>query len=202
MYVCNVHGCNRTAKKMNMCLAHYTRVRNHGDAMPDIPIRVPRGALLNWVNDVAINFKDEECLNWPFGKDKDGYGSMRFKGKYCRAHRVVLEISSGPPPSEDSVCRHLCGKGHEGCVNPMHLMWGSHVDNAQDRILHGTDLAGERNGRCILSDDDVLFIYGSKGKIRQIDLAKIYGVSRSAIAHIHSGKNRSEITGIQKPNGR
>jgi Mor family transcriptional regulator len=76
------------------------------------------------------------------------------------------------------------------CVNPEHLFLGTHRDNMLDRVKKGRSklLApkGEQIGTSVLTSDQVRDIrrrYRS-GESRQFELAKEYGVGRSAIYSI------------------
>lgn len=86
---------------------------------------------------------------------KNGFNSVasRFVMKHIKseqAHCLLIPFATGPQnkwaryvcereygaPIEGQVCRHLCGNGHMGCVNPKHLAWGSPSQNSQDQLLH------------------------------------------------------------------
>jgi hypothetical protein len=40
-----------------------------------------------------------ECIEWEWGKDKDGYGKVGIDHKHLRAHRVAWEMFYGPIPN-------------------------------------------------------------------------------------------------------
>lgn len=80
--------------------------------------------------------KDEEtsCWMWYGGKCKDGYGKLKRYGKTVRAHRVFYEINKGPIP-EGMVIMHTCDT--PACVNPEHLIAGTHLENELDKDKKG-----------------------------------------------------------------
>lgn len=64
------------------------------------------------------DFNGTPCWLWEGCKGIDGYGSMRFKGKPRRVHRVAYELWKGPIP-EGLQLDHLCRV--RACCNPAHL---------------------------------------------------------------------------------
>lgn len=59
-----------------------------------------------------------DCWIWTGTKTYDGYGRIRDKGLYLRAHRVVYEATFGQI-HDGMVLDHLCRV--RSCVNPEHL---------------------------------------------------------------------------------
>jgi len=130
----------------------------------------------------ALSFEDVACLIWPFGTGKDGYPTLRIGGKTQRLNRYLCENRHGLPFAKAQVA-HRCG--NRKCINPKHLYWATAKENAADRLAHGTENIGERNGNTNLTVEDV-------NKIRQ-DLrthrliAVDYDVDRSTISAIKRG---------------
>lgn len=81
----------------------------------------------------------------PYG-DKDGYPSVKLwrKGERLteKVHKVVLESFVGPRP-DGMECRHLDGDNTNNALG--NLAWGTHDENYQDRLRHGTGQEGEKN---------------------------------------------------------
>jgi hypothetical protein len=130
------------------------------------------------------------CIIFTGFVNKGGYGRFRIKGKNILAHRYAFEKYYGEL-SKDICVLHKCD--NRRCCNPTHLFLGSRGDNNMDRAIKNRSACGESNGRSKLTQSDVIYIIMMKGKITQHNLAKMYGVSRSAIQEIMEGRNWRSI---------
>ena len=134
--------------------------------------------------------KTESCWLWTGAllKRAGGYGSIRINRKAERAHRVAYALEVGPIPDR-KILRHTCDNPR--CVNPAHLIPGSHKENSQDALDRERHLVGERDPKARLSNDDVaairaLLASGATGRYT----AKLFGVTEGHISMIKSGKHR------------
>ncbi len=66
------------------------------------------------------------------------------------------------------------------------LEWMTDSENNK----HAFDILGRKptRGRMYISDEEAQYILDMKGKMRQVDLAILFGAPRSTIGSIHSGK--------------
>jgi len=80
---------------------------------------------------------EHECWPWLGAKTTGGYGIMssRHGAPPYKAHRVSWALSTGSPIDSPVVIRHSCD--NPVCVNPRHLLSGSHRDNVMDRVVRG-----------------------------------------------------------------
>jgi hypothetical protein len=129
--------------------------------------------------------KSDSCWNWTAAKNKKGYGLLNTKiSKSTLAHRVIWELINGEIPKGMLVCHHC---DNPSCVNPGHLFLGTNDDNMLDRKLKGRNIlfSGSLNSKAKLTEEDVASIRVKRSQgIKNIDLAKEYGVSSQLITRI------------------
>ena len=179
-HICLIEGCSNAVIARGWCDAHYRRWRRHGDPLAG---RIPHGAPSKWLND-HINFEGDCCLPWPFGKGEDGYGRVAHNGSWPRASRIMCILAHGEPPTPDHLACHSCGKGHEACVNPKHLYWGTPLENSSDMVVHGTRLNGEAVHSSKLTAAQVLEIRTLCRTLPQKDVAAKFGISKQRVSKI------------------
>lgn len=130
----------------------------------------------------ALLYDSDECLIWPFRLSAKGYGLAVLNGVQKPASRWVCQLAHGMPAPDRNEAAHSCGK--PSCVNPRHLRWATAVENQSDRVAHGTDNRGSRNGKTKLTDDDIRAIRSAAPNLPA--LSKAYRVSRGCISKIRS----------------
>lgn len=88
---------------------------------------------------------DTPCSYWDGPLDRHGYGCARYRGKIERTHRIAYMLANGPIP-DGVLVMHRCD--NRPCCNPLHLMLGTHLDNARDRESkgRGNKATGKNNG--------------------------------------------------------
>ncbi|MGR9413139.1 hypothetical protein [Rhizobium leguminosarum] len=165
---------------------HYRRLLRHGDPLGG---RTPDGEPLRFIQEVALRHTGDDCLTWPFCKMDNGYGQINIGGKICIVSRYVCELAHGAPPTPDHDAAHSCGKGHQGCIAPGHLIWKTRAQNIEDMLIHDTHHRGERNWNAKLKEAEVRTIINLKGIESQHNLAERFGVARGTVASIHQGKS-------------
>lgn len=139
-----------------------------------------------------------ECVLWTGSTTMQGYGQVRIDGKLVLCHRLAWSVTNGPIPAGMHVC-HRCDT--PACFNPEHLFLGTNADNVADRMAKGrsADQRGDRNGHAKLTAASARAIKAqldAGGSHRTI--ARQFGVSASAVAHINTGRNWSHITGTKR----
>ena len=129
---------------------------------------------------------DGNCWIWNGPVNGNGYGGLTVSGKVIQVHRISWQLHYGDIPAGMCVC-HKCD--NPLCVNPKHLFIGTPKDNSRDMTVKGRSSYGRKNGRAILSPDDILKIRERylSGE-RPIDLSREYGVTSTNIIRIGKRK--------------
>ena len=83
------------------------------------------------------------CLEWQ-GRKADGYGTVQYRGRHARVHRLSYIAHNGPIPDGLFVC-HKCD--NRACHAIEHLFLGSAADNAADMRKKGRQYHGQETGR-------------------------------------------------------
>lgn len=124
------------------------------------------------------------CWEWT-GCKSAGYGRIRLGGRgggrSVGAHQASVILDGRDPTG--FVVRHSCD--NRGCVNPAHLLLGTHTDNHADMDTRSrrVDNRGERSGSAKLTAAQVRTIRKTyeSGGISQRELGARFGVSQSTI---------------------
>jgi hypothetical protein len=75
-----------------------------------------------------------DCLVWIGAKNAYGYGIIRIKGAWKRAHRVAYELANGEI-TNGFVVMHSCD--NRACINLDHLSIGTQQENITDMHMKG-----------------------------------------------------------------
>lgn len=115
--------------------------------------------------------------------NEQGYPVVKRNGKTRFLHHLVYAERNGEIP-KGMVVRHTCD--NPKCINPDHLILGTHADNVADRVARGRSAKGEQNGRAKLTVGKVKEILKSTESF--VALARTYGVDRKTIHLIKQRK--------------
>ena len=104
---------------------------------------------------------------------------------YFAVHRLVCHAFKGPCP-DGMECAHENGIATDNRAS--NLSWKTRLENAADKVRHGTDTAGERNPRAKISEDDVRFIRELLLEGRtNVEVADMFNVSPASISNVRRG---------------
>jgi len=126
---------------------------------------------------------------------KKQYGTIKVDKKSVGAHRYSWEIHNETKIPQSMIVMHKCD--NPKCVNPMHLVLGTHAENMVDMVSKGRQAKGasfrnrqpakgSKNGLSKLTEDQAKEIFNDKNPQRQI--AQRYGVSQAVVHNIKSKK--------------
>jgi len=131
------------------------------------------------------------CMEWNGAVNKDGYAACAAYGlfKSTALHREVFMLYTGESPE---VVMHECDNPR--CINPTHLVAGTHKTNLQDKLNKKRQAKGSKNGNARLTETQV------KRMRKQRELGKSYaviqalfGVSRATVWRVLSGTNWGHV---------
>lgn len=135
----------------------------------------------------------KDCWEWQGSRDRVGYGTVRFRGRNQRTHRVAYTLAVGPIP-KDKILLHSCD--NPPCCNPAHLSVGTHLDNSRDKYAkgRGNNVKGERSGRALLTNQQVIQVRELvRGGATRAEVAKRFGVSKWVIDAIISRRTWTHL---------
>lgn len=128
------------------------------------------------------------CLIYTRGwTDISGHVRFVVNGRSEFVHRVAWSLANGPIP-DGLIIRHSCDVPR--CINPKHLLLGTHADNSRDAVERNRTraLRGSAHPKSKLTDADV--IEARALKVRGVSYrasAKRLGVSQSTLWAAVSG---------------
>jgi hypothetical protein len=120
-----------------------------------------------------VELQTDACLMWPYSTY---LGYPRLRGEW--AHVFACERGNGPRPPGAKV-HYLCDE--RKCINPRHLVWGTHEEIMRDRDRRGTTTRGAKTRRKVLklTDAEVAEIRASTES--DVVLARRHAVSKTYI---------------------
>ena len=128
------------------------------------------------------------CYPWPWAIDPQGYPVYRYAGWLYRAPATIVKWKNGllqadRLPKGYYAVRIIECKSRS-CINPQHLYKGTRKDLARVHLMQNQGYGtGKLTAKEVLEIRKIL----KKGKHTDLEIAEMYGISRSTITNI---KNR------------
>lgn len=189
---CRAPDCDRLVSSKSgqgLCEKHYANWKRNG--LIKCKKYLPAGEAERYLRSF-VDYDGEDCLIWPYWRDKAGYGACRVGGVRAAAHRHMCIIAHGPPPFPKAEAAHRCGKGHLGCFAPNHVRWATPTENHADKIKHGTTNRGEKAAFAKLTAETALAIYHDPRPVSLI--MKQYGINTVSVWSIKNGATWKHVT--------
>lgn len=127
------------------------------------------------------------CKIW-MGCVSNGYGSMTYKGKHIRPHRLLWILERGDIPEGLHVC-HKCDVPL--CINLNHLFLGTREENMKDMVNKNRQARGTEKITSVLTGEQVRMIRNSPKSSRE--LAIELGVSANTVHRAKTKRSYREI---------
>lgn len=140
-YPCSIEGCARGQHARGLCRSHYALNYRSG-ALSAVRRVNTLAAEMVLAETIEIGkrraSRAPDCLIWPFTRDRQGYASIAGHSTILVC-RLICEGIYGSAPEGKPLALHNCDRGHEGCIEPTHLEWGSYKkNNVDDKKRAGT----------------------------------------------------------------
>lgn len=180
--LCSVGDCYKEIYAKNYCSKHYANNRKHGS-----PIAPTRG------NKLDFKVTERGCFECTSHKPGNhGYPIIPRGGKSKNMHRWIYKEFFGEIP-KGMVVRHTCD--NRLCINPEHLVMGTHAQNVQDAVGRGRVPKGEGHHKAITTEREVIEIKKmlETGDIKGRDIAKIFGIHERVVSSIKKGTTWSHV---------
>ena len=134
----------------------------------------------------------EACWDWQASRAPSGYGRFKIASFEARhSNRVAWTIANRREPG-DLIIRHTCDRPQ--CCNPAHLLIGTPLDNARDKVERGrcgtSDQRGVKNGAARLTLEQIGEIVASFRRGEQnMTIATRYPVGHALVSRIRTGRS-------------
>ena len=143
--------------------------------------------LLSLTEESQCKYNNTPCLKWT-GCTVHGYGTTKLKSLNIQAQvlgYLLFHCESFDVSDKLQGC-HLCGNAW--CVNGLHVYMGTALENAYDKLEHGTLLKGIQIPYSKINDEIAQQIKISKGEGTQKERAKRLNVPVTIVRGIDCGR--------------
>lgn len=149
----------------------------------------PRSLDDAWEYLLSIAEKTGDCLLVTKGRSLGiGYKTVGARGLQYYAHHIAYYSKAGNLP-KGLVVRHSCDRPN--CINPEHLIGGTHAENVEDKCIKGRQSRGVHHYKSTLTEEQVREI--RKSSLNYAELSDLYRISRGGIHNIKSGRSWKHV---------
>jgi len=143
--ICSIKDCKELHYARGYCHKHYMGKRRRGELETVGNSKKP---LIDRIKHKCAPVNENGCVLWTGNRNRGGLAIIKVEGRGKLVAEALWEINKGEIP-ENMTVRHICDRGHEGCVSPHHLYLGH---KKQKKIKEPSD------GNKKLTEDQVLEI--------------------------------------------
>lgn len=136
------------------------------------------------------------CWPWLGSLTTGGYGNLTVNYETLYAHRCSFECANGEGSADGVIVRHRCD--FPCCINPLHLIGGTHHDNAMDSIRRGRAKRafGSDVSTAKLTVNDVIIIREmARGGQTIAEIRKLFPVKWDTVFNAATGRNWPHVPG-------
>ncbi|QBG78459.1 HNH endonuclease [Gordonia phage Walrus] len=151
---------------------------------------------LELIERIGWDVTETGCWEWRGRRTSSGYGESPvrvgdIKTGEIFAHRLAYIAWNGPIP-DGLLVRHQCD--NPPCINPDHLLVGTHSDNTHDAVSRERHAHGESHGGAKLTETDVRELRAAhRSGSTYRELAARYGLNRYTVGRIVRGERWASV---------
>lgn len=127
--------CDRQPTKRGLCDAHYTMLRRDGELRPLRPKSTSEDTIQCRLESYTATVDPNGCRMWVganYGRDGQKYGSIWYKTKPVKVHRLVYALSTNQSLKDFGPIHHTCG--NTLCAAPEHLQEVTDAENSAEML--------------------------------------------------------------------
>lgn len=192
--ICSVDGCGKLVARRSWCGVHYKRRWRYGDPLAGGPER-----RIGWTLDQLLDYELARAF-------RDGNGcwiAQCFIGSHGYAvlrgttiPRLIVARKIGRPLTTNEVARHTCDV--PACINPDHLISGTHADNVRDMDVRNRRVSvpsyGTKHGLSKLTEADVRTIRQQRAEGATLkEIGRRFGINESTVSQVCKRKTWKHV---------
>lgn len=147
---------------------------------PEVPLAISR--LI-----ATENLCADRCIEWEGALGRNGYGMTYYRGSQHLAHRVSYAVHNKVDLADIAglEVRHKCD--NPPCINPLHLLPGTHLDNMRDMRDRGRARKGPGSNMpgAKLTEQDVPIIRAQLAAgVPRKEIASSFNITKGQVSRI------------------
>lgn len=133
------------------------------------------------------------CWLWTAYRDYDGYGRLKVGGTSIVVTHIALFLVGKLRPSLEYKACHTCD--NPPCVQPLHLFWGTQLDNERDKMRKDRHQYGAKHWAVTITQEQAMDIIRSiRNGGMNVFIAKRIGISVHIVRDIRRNKTWKHLS--------